>query len=66
MARTSDQQIILSYSCERDHAPKEHGTMTFDLKGETWLIAHADERVRRLADSYLQSYRARQASTLIE
>jgi hypothetical protein len=66
VTRTSDEQITLTYSCEMGHAPKEHGTMTFDLNRETWTIAHADARVRRLANSYLESYLARQARAFIE
>jgi hypothetical protein len=66
VARTGDEQIILSYSCELNHAPREHGTMTFDLNREAWQNTHADARVRRLADSYLQSYRSRQSRAMIE
>lgn len=66
VSRASDEQITLSYSCELGHAPIEHGTLTFALADETWLNTHGDARVRRLADSFLQSYRARQAIALIE
>ena len=57
---------MLSYCCERGHAPVEHGTLTYDLGTERWVNAHADVRVRRLADSYVQSYRARQTHAPIE
>jgi len=61
VARASDEQIVLSYSCELDHAPREHGTMTFNVSRQAWVNTHADARVNRLADSYLQSYRSRQS-----
>ncbi len=66
VARTSDDQIIIAYSCERAHAPKEHGAMTFDLRREVWTDPHADERVRRLAEAFLGTYRSRIAAALIE
>lgn len=66
VARVSDEQIILSYVCELGHAPIEHGNLIFDLSGERWQKAHADARVRRLADSYLHTYRTRQAHAIIE
>ncbi len=66
VARTSDEQIVLSYACELGHAPVEHGKLIFDLSGETWLTAHADARVRRLAESYIQTYRSRLSNAVIE
>ncbi len=66
VARTSDDRMVISYSCEFAHAPKEHGTMIFDLHRETWTSSHNDARVKRLADAYLQTYRSRTASAVIE
>jgi hypothetical protein len=66
VASTSDEQITVSYSCELGHAPKEHGNMTFDLSREIWLNTHSDARVRRLADAFLQTYRSRVATAVIE
>lgn len=66
VARTNDGQIVFSYACELGHAPIEHGTLTFDVSHERWLNPHADARVRRLADSYLHTYRTRKAQVIIE
>ncbi len=66
VTRTSDEQIVVSYSCERSHAPKAHDTMTFDVKLEAWINPHSDARVRRLADAFLETYRGRTASAIIE
>jgi hypothetical protein len=66
VARTSDEQIVLSYACELAHAPIEHGALIFNLNTETWLNAHADARVRRLADAYVQTYRSRLVNSVIE
>ena len=66
VARTSDDQIVISYSCERSHAPKQHGTMTFDLEREAWINPHSDARVQRLADAFLKTYRSRHETTVID
>jgi len=58
---TGMEQITIHYVCERGHAPIENGRLTFDRVREGWINPPADERVRRLADSYLAAYRARMA-----
>lgn len=68
VASTTPTQITLCYVCEFAHAPKAHGMLTYDLAAEAWRNAPDatseatnDARVRRLATSYLQAYRARQS-----
>jgi hypothetical protein len=68
VASTTPTQITLCYVCEFAHAPKAHGTLTYDLAAENWHNASDatsgaanDARVRRLATSYLQAYRARRS-----
>jgi hypothetical protein len=68
VANSTPNQITLCYVCEFAHAPKAHGTLTYDLAAEAWrnapdLTSEAtnDARVRRLAASYLQAYRIRQS-----
>jgi len=65
VARAGREQITISFICELDHAPIQHGKLTFDLAGEAWLNPHTDPRVLRLAACYLQTYRARQNAVLI-
>ena len=69
VASTTPSQITLCYVCEFAHAPMAHGMLIYDLAAETWRDAPEtsseatkDARVRRLAASYLQAYRARQAA----
>lgn len=69
VASTTPTQVTLCYVCEFAHAPKAHGTLTYDLAAEMWRHAPEmisndatnDARVRRLATCYLQAYRARQS-----
>ncbi|MGA9640692.1 MAG: hypothetical protein WBQ72_04805 [Terriglobales bacterium] len=59
------EQITLAYACERDYAPIDHGTMTYDLRSEAWRERPGDPRITRLAASYVQAYRVRQRGALI-
>lgn len=65
VAGSSADQITLRYACELEHAPVEHGTLTYELARESWRETHSDARINRLAASYLHAYRARQIATLI-
>jgi len=51
--------IGLYFTSERDHAPREHGPLTFDRVQQRWLALHPDARVQRMAECYLQSYLSR-------
>lgn len=64
VARASAEQITLWYVCELAHAPVEHGKLTFDRVEERWSNPHADPRVQRLADCYLEIYRSRRNVSL--
>ena len=65
VAATSSEQITLAYICEFAHAPRSHGTLTYNLASESWQDASADPRVRRLATSFLHAYRVRQSPAII-
>jgi type 1 glutamine amidotransferase len=59
VAHAGPEQVTICFVCELDHAPIEHGKLTFDLASEIWLNMHTDPRVATLANCYLQTYRAR-------
>ncbi len=54
-----DDQVGLYFTTERDHAPRDHGPLTFDRLQQRWLAPHPDARVQRMAECYLQSYLSR-------
>lgn len=56
-----DGQVGLYFTAERDHAPREHGPLTFDRAQQRWLAPHPDARVQRMAECYLQSYFSRKS-----
>jgi hypothetical protein len=65
VAQTGREQVTICFVCELAHAPIEHGTLIYDLTNDFWLQAHSDPRVIRLASSFFQAYRARQAAVVI-
>jgi hypothetical protein len=65
VACASREQVTICFVCELGHAPIEHGELTFDLSGQTWLNAHLDRRVLTLANCYLRAYRERQSPVLV-
>jgi hypothetical protein len=65
IARVGSEQVTINFVCELNHAPMEHGNLTFDLLNDAWLDEHVDARVLRLATCYLQSYRARRSAVLV-
>jgi hypothetical protein len=48
--------IRISYACERDHRPVEHGELEFDIQQSVWLGRHGDARVQKMAECFLESY----------
>jgi len=65
VAGSGEGEITLQYACERSHAPVAHGTLTYQLKTESWRDADVDARIHRLAASYLHAYRIRRGGVLI-
>ena len=65
VARSGLERVTICFVCELNHAPIDHGTLTFDLAGGVWLDAHPDPRVLKLATCYLQTYCNRRSANLI-
>lgn len=61
VTRESDQRIILTYVCERNHRPAEHGTLEYDATLSRWTAVHNNACVQKMADCYLQTYLLRKA-----
>jgi hypothetical protein len=65
VANAGQEQVTITFVCELDHAPIEHGELVFDLASGAWLNPHPDPRVLRLANCYLQTFRARESALLV-
>jgi hypothetical protein len=47
--------IQLQYVCERNHRPLEAGILQFDAGHKRWLQGHADRRIQKMAECFLES-----------
>jgi hypothetical protein len=52
--------LRLTYICERDHRPANHGHLEFDLSAAAWLRRHDDARIQKMAECFLESYLKKQ------
>lgn len=59
VVKESASRVHLLYVCEARHLPVQHGTLEYDLSLGTWVQPLADPRVQRMAECYLEGYRAR-------
>ena len=56
VAHDGNPRIVLWYSCEREHLPASHGKLEYDATVQSWISPHADLRIQKMAECYLQSY----------
>lgn len=65
VARNGDTRIVLWYVCEFEHLPVEHGTLEYELVQSSWIRAHGDARIQKMAECYLQSYIEKTRATVL-
>jgi hypothetical protein len=51
-----ESRICLAYVCERNHLPSEHGRLEYNVTQTHWLSSHADARVQKMAECFLESW----------
>ena len=56
VAQDRGTNIVLWYSCERDHRPASHGKLEYNTTTDSWTSSHSDVRIQKKAECYLQSY----------
>jgi hypothetical protein len=56
---SASRLLHLRYVCERNHLPVEDGELQFDLSRAACLRPHADARIQRMAECFLESYLSR-------
>jgi hypothetical protein len=60
VAQESAARVVITYVCEKGHRPAAHGWLAYDFQ-RGFAAAHPDPCVQRMAECYLESYRARKA-----
>ena len=56
VSRDQGSQLVICFVCESDHRPAAHGAFEYDVVNSNWISSHADARIQRMAECYLQSY----------
>ena len=57
MVRESEARSLLTYVCEKDHQPAEHGTLEFQVDDGECLRPHPDARIQKMAECFLAARR---------
>jgi hypothetical protein len=52
----SGNVISLQFVLETDYLPAAHGVLEYDQRLRTWNSSHADNRIQKMAECFLQSY----------
>jgi hypothetical protein len=56
IASDRGDQLRMWFVCESGHRPAGYGTLEYDLLLGQWISSHADPRIQKMAECYLQSY----------
>jgi len=59
ISRDDGSRLLLCFVCESAHKPTAYGTLEYDCGNKHWLAAHAEVRIQKLAECFLQSYLSR-------
>ncbi|MGZ4831893.1 MAG: hypothetical protein ACXVZQ_03140 [Terriglobales bacterium] len=59
VARDRDHKLSVQFVCEIGYAPAAHGMLQFDAAAGRWSSAHADARIQRMAECYVETYLSR-------
>lgn len=65
VTREHESRVWVSYVCEKDYLPGEHGVLEYSLGSNRWTSSHPDARVQRLAECFLDSWRCKTPPMLI-
>ena len=53
--------LRLIYVCERDHRPVESGQLELDISRTVWTKPHADGRIQKMAECFIETYLSRRS-----
>jgi hypothetical protein len=64
VTKQSGDTITVQFVLETDYLPAGHGWLEYDRRLAVWISPHAEPRIQKLAESFLQSYLDRKSSSL--
>jgi hypothetical protein len=59
VSRECNQRLEIRYVCEKNHLPSEDGALEYDAAASRWTATHADARIQRMAECYVEAYLSR-------
>ncbi len=62
LAQEGDGILRVLFACEREYLPAGHGELLYDAVSGSWLLAHDDPRIQRMAECYVQAQKERRGS----
>ena len=52
----NEAQVCVTYACERNHLPAEHGNLEYRVRDAAWAAHHPDPRIQKMAECFLESW----------
>ena len=56
VARDQGSRLQVWFVCETGHRPARHGNLEYDVDRQQWISSHADLRIQKMVECYVQSY----------
>lgn len=66
LGRREDGRAAIQFAFEREHAPVACGHLIYDLERGAWLRPHADARLLRQAEAFLEAMQREPAAAAAE
>jgi hypothetical protein len=51
-----ESRISLSYVCEKNHLPCEHGRLEYVVDSDQWIGKHNDARIQKMVECFVASW----------
>jgi hypothetical protein len=64
VARDHGSRLQLWFVCETGHRPATHGALEYDVERSQWTSSHADLRIQKMAECYVQAYLQRRIQSV--
>lgn len=59
VAREHKSGVCVTYVCERNHLPGDHGALEYSTVTREWISTHSNPGIQKLAECFLESWLAK-------
>lgn len=56
VSRDQGSRLLVWFVCETGHRPANYGTLEYEVERGEWVSSHADPRIQKMLDCYVESY----------